>query len=90
MVRWQYTIVNIGVTFAGERLGITLSYFGQRGWELVTVFDKASNWMAGAEKGFILLKRPVPEGHEPEGPWTEFWNADQVYDAYIKAKSTEG
>jgi hypothetical protein len=32
------------------------------GWELAATMDKQSNWFAGMEKGFILLKRPVPAG----------------------------
>ena len=76
-VRWQYRIVGIG-TDAARNLGITLSYFGQRGWELQTVFDKSSFWWEGIETGFVLFKRPVPVGAEPEGPWAEVWSAERV------------
>jgi hypothetical protein len=69
MVRWQYKVVNIGAFFAHERLVDTLSVLGRDGWELVTIYDKASNWFQGMEKGFALFKRPVPEGTEPDGPW---------------------
>ncbi|MEO8696962.1 MAG: hypothetical protein ABI658_25870 [Acidimicrobiales bacterium] len=81
-VRWQYRIVSIGSTYAARNLGITLSYFGQRGWELQTVFDKASHWVQGLEKGFILFKRVVPPGEEPDGPWAEVWTAEQVAKHY--------
>src|SRR5207244_1940641 len=46
-----------------------LGQLGEEGWELVTVYDKASNWLNGMEKGFALFKRPVPEDAEPDGPW---------------------
>ena len=80
--RWQYRVVSIGSFFAGDRLGVAPSYFGQTGWELVNVYDKSANWLQGFEKGFILFKRPVPAGHEPFGAWTEVWSTDQVVEAY--------
>lgn len=80
--RWQYRIVNTGTFSTPERLGMAMSYFGQNGWELVTVYDKASNWFQGWEKGFALFKRPVPPGDEPEGGWAEVWTADHVIAAY--------
>ena len=76
-VRWQYRIVDVGPDTA-RSLGIALSYFGQRGWELQTVFDKSSYLFEGLETGFVLLKRPVPVDAEPEGPWAEVWSAEQV------------
>ena len=33
---------------------------------MVAVYDKASNWFTGMEKGFMLLKRPVPAGVTPD------------------------
>ena len=34
------------------------------------VYDKASNWFTGMEKGFILLKRPVaPSVHLSDDEW---------------------
>lgn len=69
MVRWQYCIIATRVFNQEERLLATLGEAGARGWELVTVFDKASNWLQGFEKGFLLLKRPVAEGEDPDGPW---------------------
>ena len=62
--RWQYRIVNLGVIDTGPRLQRALGQLGAEGWELITVFDKTSNWTR-AEKGFALFKRPVPEGDEP-------------------------
>jgi hypothetical protein len=76
-VRWQYRIVDVG-SDAARNLGITLSYFGQRGWELQTVFDKSSALFEGLETGFVLFKRPVLVGDEPDGPWAEVWSAEQV------------
>jgi len=86
MVRWQYVIVNIGTINTAVRLGQTLSYFGERGWELVSIYDKASNWMADTEKGFVLLKREVPDGHEPDGPWTELYTTDEVLNRYLASR----
>lgn len=68
--RWQYGIVALGSFNTFERMSETLGELGQLGWELVTVYDKASNWMASMEKGFILLKRPVPPGQSvPVDKW---------------------
>jgi hypothetical protein len=53
-----------------QRLVTVLGAMGSDGWELVNVYDKASNWIAGTEKGFILFKRSVAPGDEPlEGLW---------------------
>lgn len=68
-VRWQYAIASIGVIGAADRLQTVLGALGADGWELVSVFDKSSNFLNGMEKGFVLFKRPVPDGHEPEGGW---------------------
>jgi len=57
--RWEYKVVNIGAFQTQERLEPTLDSLGAAGWELVTVFDKLSNWFEGIEKGFVLFKRPV-------------------------------
>ena len=76
-VRWQYRVVDVGGDTARD-LGIPLSYFGQRGSELQTVFDKSSYLFKGLETGFVLFKRPVPIGAEPEGAWAEMWSAEQV------------
>jgi len=75
-VRWQYRAVNLGSFFAGKRLAEVLGQLGSEGWELVAVYDKASNWWNGFEKGFVLFKREVPSGEEPDGPWAQFEAAD--------------
>ena len=64
--RWQYATVNTGMFNSAERLTEVLGEAGRVGWELVTVYDKSSNWFGGMEKGFMLLRREVPEGVEPE------------------------
>ena len=60
-IRWQYGVINIGIFKAMDRMQRVLGVAGGDGWELVTVYDKTSNWTAG-EKGFMLFKRAVPEG----------------------------
>jgi hypothetical protein len=70
VVRWQYTVVDIGSLNATMRLQGALGQLGSEGWELVHVYDKASNWLDGMEKGFALFKRPVAPGEEPDGPWS--------------------
>jgi hypothetical protein len=80
-MRWQYRIVGIGMFKAGDAIGMSLSYFGQHGWELVGIYDKASNWIANIENGFMLFKRPVAPGAEPEGAWSELWSMDHVAQA---------
>lgn len=57
--RWQYAVVNIGSFGAIDRMRQVLGEAGAQGWELISVYDKASNWFQGMEKGFMLLKRPV-------------------------------
>lgn len=57
-MRWQYAVVGLGSFRALDRLTDTLGRLGAEGWELVTVYDKASNWFA-VEKGFMLFRRPV-------------------------------
>jgi hypothetical protein len=71
MTRWQYHIVNLRAFHAKDRLVRALGALGKEGWELVAIYDKSSNWLAGMEKGFALFKRPVADGAEPEGPWAE-------------------
>lgn len=60
--RWQYGVVALGSFNAFERIQSTLGALGESGWELITVYDKASNWLNGFEKGFMLFKRAVPPG----------------------------
>jgi hypothetical protein len=59
---WQFAIINIGMFRAIDRFEKALGVAASQGWELVGVYDKASNWLSGMEKGFILLKRQVPPG----------------------------
>lgn len=63
-VRWQYGVINIGLFGALDRMQMVFAELGQHGWELVTVYDKASNWMGNMEKGFMLFKRPVLPGEQ--------------------------
>ena len=51
------------------------SIAGSQGWELVSIYDMASNWIGGFEKRFMLLKRPVPPGLQLEE--TEWCNRHQ-------------
>lgn len=68
--RWQYGAINIGMFGAMERMQQVFATLGAEGWELVTVYDKASNWFADMEKGFMLFKRPVPPGQTvPDDQW---------------------
>ena len=67
--RWQYAVVNVGTFNTAERLVTILGKLGADRWELVHVYDKASNWLTGMEKGFALFKRPVADGDEPDGGW---------------------
>lgn len=69
MTRWQYTLVSVGTFSNRERMVEALGSLGADGWELAATYDKASNWFAGFEKGFLLFKREVPDGAEPVGPW---------------------
>jgi hypothetical protein len=51
------------------------------GGELVGIYDKSSNWIANVENSFMLFKRPVAPGAEPEGPWSKVWTMDHVAQA---------
>ena len=73
--RWQYPVVKIGMFNAPDRLARILGELGSQGWELVQVYDKASNWLSGMEKGFAIFKRPVVPGASPEGPWASWTRA---------------
>ena len=61
---------------AAERTTKAFAYLGEHGWELVGMHDKTSNWIGQLERGFVLFKREVPEGNEPDGPWAEWVQAD--------------
>lgn len=65
-IRFQYAVVNMGSFNTAERMTKVLGQAGEAGWELVTTLDKSSNWWQGFEKGFLLMKRPVPDGVEVE------------------------
>lgn len=64
--RWHYAIVNTGSFTTAERMTEVLASAGSAGWELISIYDKASNWLGGLEKGFMMLKRPVPDDVEPD------------------------
>ncbi len=68
-LRWQYKVVNLGSYFTASRLAEALAHLGEDGWEVIGVYDKASNWLRDMEKGFLFCKRPVLPGEAPEGPW---------------------
>lgn len=59
--RYQYRIVQLGMFSTADRLAAALSELGRNGWELVTIYDKSSNWLNNMEKGFALFKRDAPE-----------------------------
>ncbi len=59
--RFQYAVVEIDVTDARQRLAEVLAHAGSRGWEVVSVHDRASNWFGGPEQGFVLFKREIPD-----------------------------
>src|SRR4051812_48787683 len=42
-IRWQYSVINIGSFSAMSRMEDVLGSAGGLGWELVGVYDKASN-----------------------------------------------
>jgi hypothetical protein len=60
--RWQYRVVSLGMFNAPDRMAAMLGHLGSKGWELITIYDKQSNWLQGMEKDFALFKRSVPAG----------------------------
>ena len=44
--RFQHAIVNVGTFNSPERMEQVLATASRAGWELVTVYDKSSNWFA--------------------------------------------
>ena len=67
--QWQYAVIGLGVFNAAGRTQRVLGLAGEYGWELVAVYDKASNRFDGFEKGFMLFKRAVPDGVDARGFW---------------------
>ena len=59
----------IGIVSAMDRMLIAFAELGAEGWQLVASYDKASNWLQGMEKGYLLFMRAVPSGEDPDGPW---------------------
>ncbi len=59
--RYQFGVVNIGRFNSMQRMQQVLAVAGENGWDLVHVYDKASNWTNG-ELGFMLFRRPVQPG----------------------------
>lgn len=82
-MRWQYAVVNVGTFNTQARLVLVLGSLGSQGWELVHVYDKASNWLAGAEKGFALFKRPIAEGVTPPEGWAVAFAANDFPESPI-------
>lgn len=72
MTRWAYRIVGLGAFNTSDRLPAVLGRLGSQGWELVGVYDKSSNWIAGLEKGFALFKRPIPDGEPEPEQWAVY------------------
>lgn len=70
--RWQYRIVNVGIFGTARRMQEALGTLGAQGWDLVAVLDKASNWIGGTEKGFLLLKRRWEGADDPVDGWAIF------------------
>jgi hypothetical protein len=60
--QFQYRVINIGSFSSAERMQHALGDSGKDGWELISVYDKSTNWFAGMEKGFMLFKRSVAPG----------------------------
>ena len=86
--RYQYRIVNLGTFNAPDRMVRAFAALGKDGWELVTMYDKSSNWFANIEKGFAIFKRTVPDGQEPEGEWAS-WSYSTVVDGALKESTKE-
>ena len=78
MPRFQYQIVSLGIFNVADKMVNAFAHLGENGWELVGIYDKSSNWLAGYEKGFALFKRQVGEVGEIDGPWAQLVHADQV------------
>jgi hypothetical protein len=70
--RWQYRVVNLGMFNAPDRMAAVLGHLGSQGWELISIYDKQSNWLQAMEKGFALFKRVVPPGAHPDGEWAKW------------------
>jgi hypothetical protein len=68
MTNFQYRIVQLGMFSTTDRLAMALGELGRDGWELITIYDKSSNWLTGMEKGFALFKRVAPE-NVADGEW---------------------
>jgi hypothetical protein len=77
MRRFQYRIVNLGFFKVTEQMVNAFGFLGESGWELVTVYDKSSNWASNMEKGFAIFKREVLDGDHPDGKWALASNSEE-------------
>jgi hypothetical protein len=83
--RWQYQVVDIGIFNTGSRLTAALGRLGSEGWELVAMYDKASNWLTNMEKGFAIFRREVLGDEEPDGPWAVWIKGDGTHHVSVGA-----
>jgi hypothetical protein len=73
----RHAVINLGIFNSADRMQRVLGLAGEHRWGLVAVYDKASNWLRGLEKGFMLFKRSVPNGIRP-GFWCVSTRAARV------------
>ncbi|MEY3640329.1 MAG: hypothetical protein RLZZ199_134 [Actinomycetota bacterium] len=76
--KFQYQIIDLGIFNVPDKIEKTFGHLGQNGWELVGVFDKASNWLKGHERGFAIFKREVGDEVKANSRWARVVSPDQV------------
>ena len=59
---WQFAVINIGMFRAIDRFEKALGVAASQGWELVGVYDKASELAGGHGEGLHLAEAPSPSG----------------------------
>jgi hypothetical protein len=85
MIRWQYRIINLGESIPRTRVPKALAFSGAEGWELIDIYDRDTSVPSGMDKAYMMFKRPVPEGAQPEGGWSQTIEAagiSSVYEAF--------
>ena len=81
---WEYRAVAVGGFNSVTEFQTALDRMGGQGWELVTVTDKASNWLGGTDKVIAVFKRYHPAdsaaGWRPDPTGTgrfRYWNGER-------------
>jgi hypothetical protein len=62
-MKWEYEATKLGITRENEGRGIQLEleYYGDQGWELVSVSETGESFGEGGHVYWVFFKRPKSE-----------------------------